>query len=88
MKKKQRSINKLHPTIYNPNEEGIQLIFENALDDFNVRIDNVSENNSIIDFKNKIAFVDASTDMEGFKLDADTVGTQITQYDKLYEGMM
>ena len=32
--------------------------------------------------------MDAHTDMEGFRVEADDVATQITQYDKLYEDMM
>lgn len=47
-------------------ENVAQNIFENALDDFNVRIDDIPETETIIDFKNNIAFMDAATDMADF----------------------
>lgn len=49
------------------NDQNIQHIFQNAIDDFNVRFENVPETHSIIDFKNNVGFVDMATDMEGFQ---------------------
>lgn len=53
-----------------------------------MRIDTVPEAESLIDFKNNIAFVDEATDMVDFHRDVEDVGVQLTIEDRLYDDMM
>jgi len=48
-----------------------QNIFESALDEFNVRIEEVPETETILDFKTHITLMDAMTDMDDFVRDVE-----------------
>ena len=66
----------------------MQTVFENTLDDFNVRIEGVPETENLIDFTHNIGFADMTTDMEGFEMETEEVATLVTYSDKFYADMM